>query len=202
MISLIFTYCPLIFTLVIRRIFTFIVLVMQSVAFLEVKLQHIATGFKKGYNSHCYAVHSKKCIFHIILVIFNDDALIIYIQYFGVYRYFHLHRSLVPNCIYVLTIWLLSYFCGSLKDVEAKFCSFSAVDNFSQREIEEFLTEAACMKDFKHPNVIRLLGKRPSLQFHYDIWRNTSVINIFSDWCIHIITLTDFSLRVERQGSV
>ncbi|KAK2852951.1 hypothetical protein Q7C36_008152 [Tachysurus vachellii] len=32
------------------------------------------------------------------------------------------------------------------------------LDNFSQREIEEFLTEAACMKDFKHPNVIRLLG--------------------------------------------
>ncbi|XP_065486529.1 tyrosine-protein kinase Mer isoform X3 [Caloenas nicobarica] len=32
------------------------------------------------------------------------------------------------------------------------------LDNFSQREIEEFLSEAACMKDFDHPNVIRLLG--------------------------------------------
>ena len=32
------------------------------------------------------------------------------------------------------------------------------MDNFSQREIEEFLSEAACMKDFNHPNVIRLLG--------------------------------------------
>ncbi|KAB0379335.1 hypothetical protein FD755_007119 [Muntiacus reevesi] len=32
------------------------------------------------------------------------------------------------------------------------------LDNFSQREIEEFLSEAACMKDFNHPNVIRLLG--------------------------------------------
>ncbi|XP_006876512.1 PREDICTED: tyrosine-protein kinase Mer [Chrysochloris asiatica] len=32
------------------------------------------------------------------------------------------------------------------------------LDNFSQREIEEFLSEAACMKDFCHPNVIRLLG--------------------------------------------
>ena len=32
------------------------------------------------------------------------------------------------------------------------------VDNFSQREIEEFLSEAACMKDFNHPNVIKLLG--------------------------------------------
>lgn len=32
------------------------------------------------------------------------------------------------------------------------------VDNFSQREIEEFLSEAACMKDFDHPNVIKLLG--------------------------------------------
>ncbi|KAM4607959.1 tyrosine-protein kinase Mer [Polymixia lowei] len=32
------------------------------------------------------------------------------------------------------------------------------LDNFSQREIEEFLNEAACMKDFNHPNVIRLLG--------------------------------------------
>uniref|UniRef100_A0AAX7TKH2 receptor protein-tyrosine kinase n=1 Tax=Astatotilapia calliptera TaxID=8154 RepID=A0AAX7TKH2_ASTCA len=29
---------------------------------------------------------------------------------------------------------------------------------FSQREIEEFLNEAACMKDFNHPNVIKLLG--------------------------------------------
>ncbi|KAM3931159.1 tyrosine-protein kinase Mer [Leptodactylus fuscus] len=32
------------------------------------------------------------------------------------------------------------------------------LDNFSQREIEEFLSEAACMKDFNHPNVINLLG--------------------------------------------
>ncbi|XP_036291916.1 tyrosine-protein kinase Mer [Pipistrellus kuhlii] len=32
------------------------------------------------------------------------------------------------------------------------------LDNFSQREIEEFLSEAACMKDFSHPNVIGLLG--------------------------------------------
>uniref|UniRef100_A0A672YP28 receptor protein-tyrosine kinase n=1 Tax=Sphaeramia orbicularis TaxID=375764 RepID=A0A672YP28_9TELE len=32
------------------------------------------------------------------------------------------------------------------------------LDSFSQREIEEFLNEAACMKDFNHPNVIRLLG--------------------------------------------
>lgn len=32
------------------------------------------------------------------------------------------------------------------------------LDSFSQREIEEFLNEAACMKDFDHPNVIRLLG--------------------------------------------
>ncbi|XP_030414077.1 tyrosine-protein kinase Mer isoform X1 [Gopherus evgoodei] len=32
------------------------------------------------------------------------------------------------------------------------------LEDFSQREIEEFLSEAACMKDFDHPNVIRLLG--------------------------------------------
>ncbi|XP_074502377.1 tyrosine-protein kinase Mer [Sebastes fasciatus] len=32
------------------------------------------------------------------------------------------------------------------------------LDSFSQREIEEFLNEAACMKDFNHHNVIRLLG--------------------------------------------
>ncbi|XP_078254926.1 tyrosine-protein kinase Mer isoform X2 [Rhinoraja longicauda] len=32
------------------------------------------------------------------------------------------------------------------------------LDDFSLREIEEFLGEAACMKDFDHPNVIKLLG--------------------------------------------
>ncbi|KAJ3610195.1 hypothetical protein NHX12_022289 [Muraenolepis orangiensis] len=32
------------------------------------------------------------------------------------------------------------------------------LDSFSQREIDEFLNEAACMKDFHHPNVIRLQG--------------------------------------------
>uniref|UniRef100_A0A8C5HPU7 receptor protein-tyrosine kinase n=1 Tax=Gouania willdenowi TaxID=441366 RepID=A0A8C5HPU7_GOUWI len=32
------------------------------------------------------------------------------------------------------------------------------LDSFSQREIEEFLNEAACMKDFNHPNVIKLLA--------------------------------------------
>ncbi|MEQ2241022.1 hypothetical protein ILYODFUR_021111, partial [Ilyodon furcidens] len=32
------------------------------------------------------------------------------------------------------------------------------LDSFSQREIEEFLNEAACMKDFNHPNVIKLRG--------------------------------------------
>ncbi|XP_011482957.1 tyrosine-protein kinase Mer isoform X2 [Oryzias latipes] len=32
------------------------------------------------------------------------------------------------------------------------------LDSFSQREIEEFLNEAACMKDFDHPNVIKLIG--------------------------------------------
>lgn len=37
------------------------------------------------------------------------------------------------------------------------------MDSFSQREIEEFLNEAACMKDFNHPNVIKLLGRRSLL---------------------------------------
>ncbi|XP_053292607.1 tyrosine-protein kinase Mer [Pleuronectes platessa] len=32
------------------------------------------------------------------------------------------------------------------------------LDSFSTREIEEFLNEAACMKDFNHPNVIKLLA--------------------------------------------
>lgn len=37
------------------------------------------------------------------------------------------------------------------------------VDSFSQREIEEFLNEAACMKDFNHLNVIKLLGTSNAL---------------------------------------
>lgn len=37
-------------------------------------------------------------------------------------------------------------------------CVSFLVDSFSQKEIEEFLNEAACMKDFTHPNVIGLLG--------------------------------------------
>lgn len=39
----------------------------------------------------------------------------------------------------------------------------SPVDSFSQKEIEEFLNEAACMKDFNHPNVIGLLGRNGPL---------------------------------------
>lgn len=42
------------------------------------------------------------------------------------------------------------------------FVSF-VVDSFSQKEIEEFLNEAACMKDFDHPNVIGLLGMAESV---------------------------------------
>ncbi|KAA0718345.1 Tyrosine-protein kinase [Triplophysa tibetana] len=45
--------------------------------------------------------------------------------------------------------------CGTSEKVAVKTMK---LDNFSQREIEEFLNEAACMKDFNHPNVIRLLG--------------------------------------------
>ncbi|XP_041645793.1 tyrosine-protein kinase Mer [Cheilinus undulatus] len=44
---------------------------------------------------------------------------------------------------------------GTLEKVAVKTMK---LDSFSQKEIEEFLNEAACMKDFNHPNVIRLLG--------------------------------------------
>ncbi|KAJ8248250.1 hypothetical protein GJAV_G00240010 [Gymnothorax javanicus] len=44
---------------------------------------------------------------------------------------------------------------GAMEKVAVKTMK---LDNFSQKEIEEFLNEAACMKDFHHPNVIRLLG--------------------------------------------
>ncbi|XP_048338192.1 tyrosine-protein kinase Mer isoform X2 [Sphaerodactylus townsendi] len=44
---------------------------------------------------------------------------------------------------------------GSTQKVAVKTMK---LDSFSQREIEEFLREAACMKDFDHPNVIKLLG--------------------------------------------
>ncbi|XP_062427636.1 tyrosine-protein kinase Mer isoform X3 [Rhea pennata] len=44
---------------------------------------------------------------------------------------------------------------GTMQKVAVKTMK---LDNFSQREIEEFLSEAACMKDFDHPNVIKLLG--------------------------------------------
>uniref|UniRef100_A0A8C0JAC7 receptor protein-tyrosine kinase n=1 Tax=Chelonoidis abingdonii TaxID=106734 RepID=A0A8C0JAC7_CHEAB len=44
---------------------------------------------------------------------------------------------------------------GAMQKVAVKTMK---LEDFSQREIEEFLSEAACMKDFDHPNVIRLLG--------------------------------------------
>ncbi|XP_018118373.1 tyrosine-protein kinase Mer isoform X2 [Xenopus laevis] len=49
----------------------------------------------------------------------------------------------------------LQYSDGTSHNVAVKTMK---MDNFSQREIEEFLSEAACMKDFNHPNVIKLLG--------------------------------------------
>ncbi|NXA40795.1 MERTK kinase, partial [Eudromia elegans] len=49
----------------------------------------------------------------------------------------------------------LSHPEGTMQKVAVKTMK---LDNFSQREIEEFLSEAACMKDFDHPNVIKLLG--------------------------------------------
>uniref|UniRef100_A0A452HLD9 receptor protein-tyrosine kinase n=1 Tax=Gopherus agassizii TaxID=38772 RepID=A0A452HLD9_9SAUR len=49
----------------------------------------------------------------------------------------------------------LSQPSGTVQKVAVKTMK---LEDFSQREIEEFLSEAACMKDFDHPNVIRLLG--------------------------------------------
>uniref|UniRef100_A0A452HLB3 Tyrosine-protein kinase Mer n=1 Tax=Gopherus agassizii TaxID=38772 RepID=A0A452HLB3_9SAUR len=48
----------------------------------------------------------------------------------------------------------LSQPSGTVQKVAVKTMK---LEDFSQREIEEFLSEAACMKDFDHPNVIRLL---------------------------------------------
>lgn len=44
---------------------------------------------------------------------------------------------------------------GTIEKVAVKTMK---LDSSSQREIDEFLNEAAYMKDFNHPNVIRLLG--------------------------------------------
>ncbi|XP_074803310.1 tyrosine-protein kinase Mer isoform X1 [Natator depressus] len=49
----------------------------------------------------------------------------------------------------------LSQPSGTVQKVAVKTMK---LENFSQREIEEFLSEAACMKDFDHLNVIKLLG--------------------------------------------
>lgn len=52
-------------------------------------------------------------------------------------------------------------FCSSINRWAGRSLSLlfiQTVDSFSQREIDEFLNEAACMKDFDHLNVIKLLG--------------------------------------------
>uniref|UniRef100_A0A3B5M1B3 receptor protein-tyrosine kinase n=1 Tax=Xiphophorus couchianus TaxID=32473 RepID=A0A3B5M1B3_9TELE len=67
------------------------------------------------------------------------------------------------------------------------------LDSFSQREIEEFLNEAACMKDFNHPNVIRLLGMSTelckismlSLPLSVCVWK--LALKIFPNRCQHLI---------------
>lgn len=43
------------------------------------------------------------------------------------------------------------------------FFFFSLVAICTRTEMEDFLREAACMKEFDHPNVMRLLGKTVSL---------------------------------------
>ena len=61
------------------------------------------------------------------------------------------------------------------------------MDNFSQREIEEFLNEAACMKDFDHPNVIRLLGTVGLLCCHHR--PSCSVLPIMQKLWVHAPSL-------------
>lgn len=66
------------------------------------------------------------------------------------------------------------------------------VDSFSQKEIEEFLNEAACMKDFNHPNVIRLLGRSVRVEPHYSVL----FPGPFSFPCAHIICVLTCPLQV------
>lgn len=92
-----------------------------------------------------------------------------------VWAYYHVLRvalyitSLYITCARALIFYHLNP--GTKETTHSTSCicvcvSLSAVAICTRSEMEDFLSEAVCMKDFDHPNVMKLIGKtdRPTNQ--------------------------------------